>query len=227
MPNPKRRGWGLRARLLGPIIGLALTTAIVLSGIGDFSSRRQAETLVDQRGAVVLQGIADRVEDRRRSKEVFARLLADDPRVISAVERTDKVALAQALVPLKTELGLGFVGVHTEYDREIIELGESEEEAHAALVAPSFSGLTRSAAVVGEEGLAINASAPIKGSRGIVGVIVVGTTLDGEALREIRVRDDMELAAYREGRLTATSATRPDLMRLLDEHRVAPGGSRS
>ncbi len=176
-------GWGLRARLLVPIFGLAVVTTIVLALTGDLSARRQAEGLVIQRGNTVLEGITEQIEERRRTKEVFAQLLAGDDRLVSAVEAGDTIGAAQVLVPLKTELSLGFIDVHDREGQEFTKLGASEELMVPPLVDSALSGLTQSSAVVGDEGLQVSASTPIKGSQGIVGVMIVGVILDGEGLR--------------------------------------------
>lgn len=226
-PESKAGGsvWGLRARLLVPIFGLAVVTTIVLALTGDLSARRQAQGLVIQRGNTVLEGVTDQVEERRRAKEVFAQLLAGDDRLTSAVEAGDNVGAAQVLVPLKAELSLGFIDVYDREGQELAQLGESEELMATSLIDSALSGLTQSSAVVGDEGLQVSASTPIKGSQGIMGVVIVGVVLDGESLGELKGRDDVELAAYRDGSLTATSVEQPDLVSLLGEYKSEPEGA--
>lgn len=110
-----------------PIFGLAVVIAVVLGVIGELSCRQQAEDLVHQRGDAVLEGVAEQVEERQRAKEVFAQLLAGNDDLISAVEKGDKIGISQVLVPLKTDLNLGFVfRVYDGEGQELSRLGGIE-----------------------------------------------------------------------------------------------------
>src|ERR1700736_5943733 len=69
------RGWGLRLRLLGPLLLLLMGAAAGWGLVSDLSTRRQIDVLVDQQGTAVLQGIDLRLRELRQAKELNARLL--------------------------------------------------------------------------------------------------------------------------------------------------------
>ena len=219
--NAKLRPKRLRTRLLAPIIFLVLIGSASISVIEEIAARRHTEVLVNQRGSTVLEGIAKRLEERQRAKEIFAQLLADQKGLATVVEQENKIGLAQLLVPLKTKLGLGFIEVYTKDQRELLDLGASDQSFHhRPAIATALSGLTQSSAVVGSIGLTVFASTPIKGPRGIVGAIMVGRTLDGEDLKSIKERDAVELALFRNGSLVTTTTGNLDVVRLLGKSKL-------
>ncbi len=216
--NPEPRRWGLRTRLLVPIfvlVAMLTTSMAILQGL---SVRAQVNLMVDQRARAVLEGITERVQERQRSKHVFAQLLADETGLAIATESADKIALTRILVPLQTKLELGRITIYAEDGRELLYLGARQTGVpDEPLVASALAGLTQSTATVSDQGLAILASAPIKGAKGIVGTITVAATLGDDALQEIKEADAVELATFHDGKLVNTTSRQPDLIRLLSE----------
>jgi len=186
-----------------------------MSIIEEVAARRQTEVLVNQRGSTVLEGIAKRLYDRQRAKISFAQLLADQNSLSTVVEQENLVGLAQKLVPLKTKLGIGFINVYRD-GQELLNLGTtSKEKFLTPVVNAALSGLTKSSVAVSSKGLTVFTATPIKGSQGIVGALLVGTTLDGEALKSIKERDAIELALFYNGSLVTTTTHKINVVELL------------
>ncbi|GEM_PF-1890827 len=214
------RSWGLQARLLVPI-SLVLAAAVSQSVFSNFSSTKQAELLLNRRGVTVLEGIANSVQERRKSKEIVAQLLADRNGLSTAVKKGDKSGLAQMLIPLKAKLGLESIHIYDKNADEILHLGERSTDAIAKpLLKKALSSLTESKVFVNREGLMVLAAAPIKEPQGIVGVILVETRLNDKNLNQIEGRDDVELALLQQGRLIGSTIAQPDLRRLLDKSQL-------
>jgi hypothetical protein len=64
------------------------------------------------------------------------------------------------------------------------------------------------------------ASTPVSDKSGILGVVVVASTLTDSELRTLKHLKGTELALFQAGSLVATSASSPHLVQVLREHRV-------
>jgi diguanylate cyclase (GGDEF)-like protein len=205
----------LRAQLLNPIIFLVVMVSVGMGAIEEIASRTQLKILVERQGATALLGINKRLQDKRRENENFAQLLVEQNGIAKLVGQNQKVGLAQIFVPLKTRLGIDCIEIHTKEGRELLDLGLSDEISHDVLLSNALSGLTKSDVVVSREGLTVFASAPIKSSQGIVGAIVVGTRLHGEALKSLQDNDMVELAVFQNNQLISTTTSNLELVNLL------------
>ena len=78
------RRWGLRTRLLTPIVVLVLISVATLGLTSDLSTRALTELLIRQRATSVLEGVAERLQERERVHDLLAELLASD-RELSAI----------------------------------------------------------------------------------------------------------------------------------------------
>jgi diguanylate cyclase (GGDEF)-like protein len=205
----------LRAQLLGPIIFLVIAVSVGTSAIEEIASRTHLKVLVDRRGDVVLQGINKHLQDKQRENEIFAQLLAEQSGIAKLVGQNQKVGLAQVFVPLTTKLGIDCIEIYTKESRELLNLGFNDGVSHDLLISTALSGLTKSEVAVSREGLTIFASTPIKSSQGIVGTILVGTTLHGEALKSLQDDNAVELAAFQGNQLVSTTTNNLELANLL------------
>ncbi|MCA1647417.1 MAG: diguanylate cyclase, partial [Chloroflexi bacterium] len=206
----------MRIRLLGPLLLLLLGAAVGWGLVSELSTRRQIEVLVDQQGTAILQGIDVRLHELRQAKELNARLLVDEPGLVAEVLKQDLVEVSQILAPAQAKLGVERVTVYTADAHELLNMGPRQVGvAVAPLIATALAGHTESAAAVTGEGLAVLAAAPILDYGRIVGALLVGTTLDGDALQEIGDRQGAELAVLRDGRLIDATTSDPDLARAL------------
>src|SRR2546429_1404853 len=212
-PESPRR-WGLRTVLVLPVVLVALAVAASQSFV-ELSVQAQTASLVAQRGTSVLEGITQRLSERRQSKAIYAQLLANQSAVLRYAAEGDKIGLAQVLAPQMAQLELGRIQVNALDGRELLHLGAADDPVNTvSLVNSANAGIVQSTALVSNNGLTVLAAAPLKGPEGIVGVLLVGTTLGADELAQIYAQDGVQLALFREGHLAATTI-RPDLARLL------------
>lgn len=205
----------LRAQLLNPIVFLVVMVSVGMGAIEEIASRTQLKILVERQGATALLGINKRLQYKRRENENFAQLLVEQNGIAKLVGQNQKVGLAQIFVPLKTRLNIDCIEIYTKESQELLDLGLSDGVSHDVLISNTLSGLTKSDVVVSREGLTVFASAPIKSSQGIVGVIVVGTRLHGEDLKSLQDNDTAELAVFQDNQLINTTTSNLELVNLL------------
>lgn len=223
----RRPGLGLRARLLVPPL---LLIPLLMGGYTLFQERliaREEAVIVERRTLAVLDGTLREVEQRKRAKEVFARLMADEPGLAAAARAEDRVELARILVPLQSALGLGFIEVADQAGHSLVELGTdphlvSPEPAERTRerIAGALSGITGSWTAVSPSGITVAAASPIKDSGGIVGVLELGATIDGDDLAGSLGRGDVAIATVSGGALSTLSRDDPDLARALRSYAV-------
>ena len=103
-PEAPRR-WGLRTVLVLPVVLVALAVAASQSFV-ELSVQAQTASLVAQRGTSVLEGITQRLSERRQSKAIYAQLLANQSAVLRHAAEGDMIGLAQVLAPQMAQLQL-------------------------------------------------------------------------------------------------------------------------
>lgn len=218
-PVSEVRSWGLRWSLLAPIIVLGL---IAIGGVrlaDDYWGDRQFEFLARRRSEMVLEGIVRRIEERQRTQESFAQLLAASEGLADMVEAGDQVGLIRDLVPTQVRLGLERIIVHDDVDDELLRLGPGTESVSLRpLIRGSLAGMVQSMAAAGQNGLEVLASAPVKGHSGAAGVIVVGSTLSGTTLAEAKDYSGAQVVLFRGGSVVASTVQDPELLRFLGDH---------
>ena len=124
--HAKAHRWGLRTRLLTPIVVLVLVSVATLGLTSDLSSRALTELLVNQRAMSVLEGVTERLAERQRVQELLAELLSTEKDLAGPIEARDGAALAQLLDPLRGKLGLGRVSIFTADGVELLHVGHQE-----------------------------------------------------------------------------------------------------
>jgi diguanylate cyclase (GGDEF)-like protein len=215
--RPKR----LRTRLLVPIIFLVAVGSIGISAIEEISANKQMEILTEQQGSIVLQGIVQRLQDREKSKAVFAQLVAEQPNLGTLIETKNRLEVARLLLPLKLKLGLEFLEVHDTQKRELLTLSSREEECPPFLIDTALTGLTKISTVISTEGLSVVASAPVKGQHGIAGVVMVGSILSSEDLRSAKGGESVELALFQSDNLVSLTTNQPAVVSLLKKFKFS------
>jgi diguanylate cyclase (GGDEF)-like protein len=209
--RPKR----LRARLLLPVVVLVAVGSVGITSIEDFATRRQIEQLTHQKGSIVLQGILQRLQDRKKAKALFVELLAEQPDLATLIETTDRRQLTQLLLPLKIKLGIDFVKVYDVQKRNLLLLSSSGGNSPSSLIDDSLTGVTKISTLASQDGLAVVASAPVKGVHGIAGVVVIGSLLTGEDLESHKGDDAIDLAIFDRGTLANITSVHPEVKGLL------------
>jgi diguanylate cyclase (GGDEF)-like protein len=209
--RPKR----LRTRLLVPVVVLVAAGSVGISLIEDFATRRQIEQLTEQKGSIVLQGVLQRLQDRKKAKALFVELLAEQLDLATLIENNDRRQLTQLLLPLKVKLGIDFVKVLDPQKRNLLVLSDSGSNSPPSLIDDSLTGLTKISTFVSKEGLAVVASSPVKGANGIAGVVVIGSLLTAEDLESHKGNDAIDLALFENGNLVNITSVQPEVLGLL------------
>jgi len=184
--------------------------------INELSTRRQVATLVDSRGRAAVQAISARVLEQRRDKEVAAQLLADQHTLAILVAWADPVELAELLAPMQAKLGLQRVTVYAPDGTEILHMGPRQTGLDIApLIHAARAGRTESAAAVTAQGLAEVAATPVLANGSVAGLLLVGSSLDGDELRQVSGTGSVGLAIFRDGRMISTTLADPDVVHAL------------
>jgi diguanylate cyclase (GGDEF)-like protein len=206
----------LRARLVVPMVLLVLLAAGGWATVNELTTRRQVAAMVDSRGRAAVQAIAARVLEQRRDKEVAAQLLADQHTLALLVAWADPVELAELLAPMQAKLGLQRVTVYAPNGTEILHMGPRQTGVDVApLIQAARAGRTESAAAVTAQGLAEVAATPVLANGSVAGLLLVGSSLDGDELRRVSGSGSLELAIYRDGRMISTTVPDPDVVHAL------------
>lgn len=216
--RPKR----LRTRLLAPVVVLVAAGSVGISLLEDMATRRQIEQLTEQKGSIVLQGILQRLQDRKKAKVLFVELLAEQSNFAAQIENNDQRQLTQLLLPLKVKLGIEFVKVYNAQKHNLLVLSNSRSNSPSFLIEDALTGLTKTSTFVSKEGLAVVASTPVKGERGIAGVVVIGSLLTSEDLESHKGKDAVDLALFQNGNLVNITSVRSEVMSLLKQSKFTP-----
>jgi len=204
LPQLSTHRWRLRSGLLAPVL---LLVPLVLAATGlawETAARREADTLVAQRQATALAGLSARLEDRRHANQMLGYLLAERSQVGQALERGNALRLAQILVPMQAALDVDYISVYASNGQRVFQLGGSgPERIDGPLVAASILGQDSSAVAVGQNGLVVAAASRVRGEFTTVGVLVVGSVLTPNALRDTTT--GVDVALFRDAKLVSTS----------------------
>ncbi len=173
-PERSRR---LAAALLAPLLSLSVVATLAVAGLAEVSGGRVAQAQVQQRGDGVLHALDQRLRDRQKAKQVYADLVATDRRLVEALESGDPAALAERLVPLRARLGLGLIHLYDSQARPLLSLGQRSGLDGRPLISAALAGLSEARVAATEGGVAVMAAAPMKGARGVIGAVIMGTVL--------------------------------------------------
>lgn len=221
LPRPAGRPalGGIRARLLVPLLILIPLAVAALALVEDTLAAEQDGRTMSLVAGSVQAGVAQRLSERQRAKEIFAQLLAEEPGLADWLEVADQDQMARLLVPLKARVGLDRISVFDNGGTEVLRLAESRlgAEEHAPvrdLVAAALAGVTSSGSAAGGKGVLVTASAPVKGADGVAGALVVGAELEPASLRGAE-NERVDLAVFRRGELAGTTLTHPQVVEAL------------
>ena len=219
-----RRRWGLRTRLLTPIVVLVLLSVASLGLTSDLSTRALTDLLISQRAATALEGVAERLHEREQTQALLADLLAAERGLPALLERGEPAEIGLALAPLSDKLGLSHIAVYAPDGREALHSGLRVDGPELVpLIEGARAGHGHTAMTVTSDGLAVWAATSIPGPRDPAAVLVIGTLLGGDTLRAVKDREAIELAIFHERRLVSSTIADPGLLALLRES-FSPGG---
>jgi len=149
----------------------------------------------------------------------YAQAMADDPRVAGNIE--DQKALLKVLLPLKSKFKLDFLDVINDRGMETLHIYREDtlpsskekdvEEEEQRLVRLGMTGMNLYSVMVKPSALLLAGVAPTKTTRGINGVVLVGTELDQGFLNSLKERVGADIGLFgKEGEpLAATFRMEP------------------
>ena len=206
--------WRLRTGLLAPIVLLVPLFLAVTAVLWEGEARREAETLVSKRQATALAGLSARLQERRQANETIVYLLSKREGLGSAIEAGNVTRLAQTLILMQAQLDLSYVNVYASSGQRLIHLGRAGTEGiDGHLVASSILGEDGSIVAATDAGLVVTAAASVQGTIGTAGVLVVGTAVAADALRNLSSGEDVSV--FRAGRLVDSSVVDTDVLQQL------------
>lgn len=208
----------LQSRLLVPVVVIVILTMLSLGAYAEMVTQQQIQAETALRGATVLDGIMESIEERKRSKLRLAELLADFDDLPKLLASRDVVGLAQLLVPLQVRLELGYVSIYDTRMQPVSASRSAGATDRADVLKDALTGIASSRVRVTGEGIDIFASAPIKGPNGIVGAMLVGRTLKEQDLRLVGDRAGVSLGWTLSNRLMGATLTDDRARRVLEEH---------
>lgn len=192
-------------------ICFALPMLLILVICGSFFSYHLRSSLMD----LELKRVADNLplraadfETIHASRKMTTELLADFPPLISAVENHDKDLIQQVILPIIVKLDLQDIEVYDVNFERIWGnnlVGGSFEKAKRSYMEAVQYGLTVSEALITEKGLTVIAAAPIHGTRGPVGVLVVSGHVSDKELQQLKGSSDQDISIFYEGKIVASS----------------------
>ncbi len=197
--------WRLRTGLLLPVLILVPLVLAATALSWESVTRREAETLVAQRQATALAGLNARLKERQQANETISYLLSKRDSIAQALDAGNTLRVAQTLVLLQATLDVSYINVYAANGQRLLQLGgNGAERIDSHLVANAILGIHSSGVAVGERGVVVAAASTVSGQVGTAGVIVVGTILPAESLRDTSSGE--EVAVFRSGQLVDTSA---------------------
>lgn len=221
MPSPLKAAFShppaFRTRLLVPIVVVALLAAGAQSFFASATAQKEANALIQQRGAGLLERFVGKLEAQRQAKEINAQLIASQTAVVRAVAEHDEVGLTTSLAPVPGTGGLSGIAAYAADGRELQSEGlPPDPSAAGALVVGALSGGTYSAVQADENGLTIVAAAPVVGPEGRIGAIVVRADQGPELLVKGKENNDVDLAVFHKDRQIGTTLTNGEARRILE-----------
>jgi diguanylate cyclase (GGDEF)-like protein len=149
--------------------------------------------------------------------------MAAQPGLGALVQAGDEAGLSAALASFSARPESESLAVIDSSGRELWRLGAAVAGATGeTLASRALAGAPAAISAVEGAGLAVLAAAPISGSQGVVGSLVVGTRLEGASLREVQGQDVVDLALFQGGQLAGTTATAPALLGVLRGTALGP-----
>lgn len=177
----------LANRILVPFAFGVLVLAVVVGLVAALSSQRVAEDQLRLRADAARTVFEDTLARRQNRLAADARLLAEQPFVVRAVQRDDSATLGQVAIPFGIQNQYDYTLVTNRRDTLLVN-GRSEWgklEVTRGLLDEARVGLRPSGLGVGLSGVpVIFAATPVRARSGLVGVVVLGRALDSSAFAE-------------------------------------------
>lgn len=203
--------WSLKQQIIIPFLSISISLwTLGVVGIGYWLTERlQTENFneLEALSSLVLREF----EQQTHLLQTHARLLVDSPNIRLATQQGDTTTLMKTLLPMKLTLGIDFVKVVDKNrtvlvnlrGQTLIETQLNDEKA----ISQVLSGVYFSTLLVAEkqsQSIIIGA-APLKPREGVIGGIFIGTAVSNELLQQIKQQTPLELVAFNQGELIAST----------------------
>ena len=179
-----RRRWGLKERLLAPIVLLVLLAAFLLVVVGDALAQQQADLVLRVHAGGVVDSIANRVEERQRAQATLVRALARQPDLMLAIASGDTTRAAS--LARGAEFGLDHVMAFGRDGQLMTPIAAPLDTALQPLVASALAGESDTLVLVVPEGLMIGAATPVVDRAAVAGALVATSLLDRAELEALQ-----------------------------------------
>ncbi|MGB3507869.1 MAG: ATP-binding protein [Microcoleaceae cyanobacterium] len=203
----------LKQKISLPFLSVFLTIWF----LGNFSIVYYFSQNIEARQLKEVEGIASLVvqELQRQMNKLYlnAKILVAGTTLKEALETGNKTALQQQLIPLKTSLSLDFVKVIDQNGNKLIDLRSqrlnqakiSDKLAILQVInGVHLSSIITTTNLEPSRSILIGIS-PIKSNEGIIGGIIIGTTISNELLNQIATETNKYIVAFQHRQIIASS----------------------
>jgi diguanylate cyclase (GGDEF)-like protein len=216
--QPKR----LKTHLIVPIVFVLVFGFLNIREIEENAEKQQIKISLEQEGIHLSAQIEQRLQEKQKAKEDFARLLATREDVISLVARSDRSGLEKLLKPWLGKLGLDSIAIESNQRQKLLTIGEINEDGRKNLIILAFKGWTQSIQKIDDRGLNFLVVTPIAKNGKIIAVLSLETNLNGSELKPNKIPNDVELALFDRGKLMTTTTSQKELLGFLLRSTLLP-----
>jgi diguanylate cyclase (GGDEF)-like protein len=209
--HPKR----LKTHLIVPIVFVLLFGFLNIREIEEKAEKEQIKVSLQQEGIHLSAQIEQRLQEKQKTKENFARLLATREDVVNLVARSDRSGLEKLLKPWLGKLGFDSIAIESKQGQKLLEIGELETDSQKPPIDSAFKGLTECRQKIDDRGLKFSVATPIAKNNQIIAVLSLETNLNGSDLKPTQIPHDIELALFDRGKLITTTTSQQELLGFL------------
>ncbi|MGB3401095.1 MAG: ATP-binding protein [Microcoleaceae cyanobacterium] len=205
--------WSLKQQIIVPFLSVSISLwTLGIVGVGYWLSyhlQQQTDKELETLSSLVLREF----ETQTHLLRTNARLLADSYDIRSATQQYDKTALIKTLLPIKSTLGLDLVKVIDQNRTTLVDLrGQALVDTQLRdekAISQVLNGVYLSTLLVAKQQSQsiIIGTSPLKPREGVIGGIFIGTAVSDELLQQIKQQTLLELAAFSQGQLIASTSS--------------------
>lgn len=204
-------GVGTKIFIAFIVVTFTITTSIAYFATQQISQKIKG--LEEYRARVVTEQIIEMIQDKTKSLEIYARLLADSPELEEALLSSNSAKIYEKLIPAKYYSGEEKILVY-DFNRKLaakIAVPSKENKCEDELMTLGLAGMTNSGYGVTENGLEMYAVTPVHfdptgyGEGRPSGAILVDRHINDQDLQALLKRDEAEISVFFEGKLVASS----------------------
>ena len=212
----------LRHQIIIPFISIIIGLLVLgFYGVGYFLSIYLQEKKIES-----VEGIASLIlrefEKEANALQLDARLIADIPQIRQAVTNKNKSKLLKNFLSIKSTLELNFIRIVDKNGEILVDLRDRElvsaQFTNKKVLGQVLSGLYLSSILSAKQRSqsVLVGVAPLKAKEGVIGGIIVGTTISDKLLEQIKKKKDEQLSAFSQGKMIASTSNSAEI-KLLQE----------